>query len=238
MAEFDNDGVARPYPDWAYGDGYASSKGVGAPLVIAGIVQFVVSLAIPKPDPDVISTGTPSELAAAGGDLAATILVPVAIIGLVLYFAFFRSRDPGGIWKIPVVLLPVALATSFFAIVGAAALNEGEQRRLAERSMAETFRHYVESDGRDAGPLRHSGATGEYGEIERVVLQFFGDFSGRTRRYEADVQALAGIFEPENSRAPARVHRHLHQRPAPGASGPAPPVAAREPERSHPPRRG
>lgn len=207
MTDIDQDGAARPYPDWAYDDGYAPRQGVAVPLLIGGIVQFFVSLMVPKPDLAVMSTGTSRELAAAGGEMIAVILLPVAVIGLVLYFAFFRSRDPRGIWKIPLVLLPVAIFATLLSSVVGYAMNEGEQRRLAQRSIAETSRRYVESDGRDAGPLRHSGATGEFGEVERVMLDFYGDLSRRQRQYEEDIAVLVDVFEPATMRGPADAAR-------------------------------
>jgi hypothetical protein len=109
---------------------------------------------------------------------------------LILYLGFGRRRDPGGWWKIFLALLPATLLG--LLIVGGKQQAANEDAAL--NSIAAAGQHILDSHGRDAGPLSHSGATGEAGELERVVLGLLRTLSEDRQNFEREL-AASGFAE-------------------------------------------
>ncbi len=167
---------------WEHAGGYEPEKGMTVPLLVGAVIQFLLSAAVPRDPQD---GGVAFLLGYALGGM-----IPVA---LVLYFSFGRKRDPGGAWKIPLALAPAALLGALIAGSGA---DRSEQ--AAGQSIAAATERMIASEGRDAGQLGHSGATGDAGTIERLTLDLFRRVAEDKRNYEREIaeSGLAEILTP------------------------------------------
>jgi hypothetical protein len=157
------------------------TRAMTLPLIIGGIVQFALPIvAAMGSDRGVDPQAETAEML---GRLLGSIL-PVA---LVLWFGFGRHRDPRGWWKIPLVLLPIAV----LGHVAAGGALRGEREKALD-SIGTAAERMLESEGRDTAALRHSGATGEAGEMERVALEWFRSVGAMRQSYER-AMAEAGL---------------------------------------------
>jgi hypothetical protein len=139
------------------------------PLIVGGFAQFLLPLMVGR-NPEAAS-----DTAYFLGRVAGSVL----IVGLVLWFGFGRRYDPKGWWKILVVLVPIALCSHLLA----RGFPDRDQRQAME-SIATASERMLNSDGRAAATLRHSGATGEAGEIERIMIDWFRLVAAERQKYE------------------------------------------------------
>ena len=163
-------------------------RSMAVPLIIGGVVQFILPILAARPSD--VPVGPGLDPAYFLGRVIGSIL-PVA---LVLWFGFGRKRDPRGWWKILAVLVPVALLANL--VVAGGALGD---RRKAGESISRAAEQLVKSDGGDVGPLKHSGATGEAGEMERVFLEYFRIVGATRQAYEREIAeaGIANLLDPQ-----------------------------------------
>ena len=165
--------MAAEVPAWEHGGGFAPEKGMVAPLVAGALIQFFLCLGA-EPDSTI-----------GGARLLGYMIGAAAPAWLILYFGFGRRRDPDGWWKIPLVIVPVTLVAVSLSMLGSRSANEDK----ALNSVRATSERILASEGQDAGPLVHSGATGEAGELERITLEFFRAMAEERRVFERDLAA-------------------------------------------------
>ena len=171
--------------NYEYGGGYEAPKSMAVPLLIAAIVTLVLAL---NPSTETLSTGARGLAFLSGRAFGVTVLV-----GAILFFAVGRRRDPAGWWKIPLILFPIAL---FGSLGSAGHLRSSEDASL--NSIVASGERLVESGGMDAGSLKHSGAGGEAGTIENLMLDFLREAAETNRSYgvEADAIGVADALTP------------------------------------------
>ena len=120
-----------------------------------------------------------------------TVLVASLPVPLLLWFALMRRREPGGWWKLPMIFLPLSflmlIANSNLVPARAGTDRNADLRRFAN-SMAAAGEEAIEK-GPDIGELRHSGATGEVGEVERISLDFIQQVAADARAYQREIDA-------------------------------------------------
>jgi len=160
-----------------YGGGYDPPKSMAGPLFIGLLVQagalLAWRLATAPFDGD-----WPLFL---GKVTAASLPIPA-----LLWLFFMRQRDPGGWWKLPILFWPL----SFVILFGAPGERtyQDEQYGLALNSLMAASGRELE-DGREIGALTRSGAAGEAGEIERLVLDAAEQDLAERRIFFRELQA-------------------------------------------------
>jgi hypothetical protein len=152
------------------------------PLLFAAMLQFLLAVAVPpRPEEMLLDTKLSYLVGHALGE--------VLIIGGALYYFVGRKRDRDGWWKIPLVLLPVAFLGGMIA-----AGSQLDSQDAAINSIAAAGERMIATDGMDAGPGHHSGATGEAGELERVSLAIMRTVAEDRRNYDREI-AESGVIE-------------------------------------------
>ena len=158
---------------WESNGGYEPPKSMVGPIFFGALIQFVVCLGLTRSP---IGEDAPRMI----GGIIGTMLPA----WLILYLGFGRRRDPRGWWKILLALLPATLL-GLLLVAGKQATNED----AAMNSIVAAGQQMLDSDGSDLGSLSHSGATGEAGELERVVLDLLRTLAEDRRNYERDLAA-------------------------------------------------
>ena len=159
---------------WESGGGYEPPKSMVGPLFFGALIQFVICLGLTRSP---IGEDAPRMIGGIIGTMLPT--------WLILYLGFGRRRDPGGWWKIVLALLPATLLGLLLVAGKQQAANED----AAMNSIAAAGQQILNTSGRDVGPLTHSGATGEAGELERVALAMFRTFAEDRQNYERELAA-------------------------------------------------